>query len=204
MWLKKKMPAIVYLVSAILLCACSGDIREKTVKASCITDLIFVEDELVPNKDFVWNMGTEEFLASIYGAEMLRPDSETFEAHRYFHSDEQNTTTFTPPITYRIEGIPGEADIGYAFNENGLYQSGYSWICEDSEKARTCAEVLAADLNSNPNIVEIPFEIPEAAGLEGGNVSYEWSLANAPDQHIALLVPNMGDSWIVTITVKNF
>lgn len=208
--MKKRTIGICLSLVLLLLCGCSNshDNGVKTVKVSNFTDLIFDKDVLLPNPDFAWGMTTDDFLSKVYGADTMDPDSENFDNYRYSHSEEANITTFSPPISYAIDGISDKADVGYAFDANGLYQSAYSWIFKSSEteKAAKTVEVLAADLNANPNIAANRFEMPDLSKDARDNPSflyeYKWSLVNGAEQSIKLLVSGkIPNAIIVTLAI---
>lgn len=179
--------ALVYILTG-----CNDSYRGtvKSIKAENITDIIFEDDVLLPNKDFTWNMKEADFLSVVYGAETMDPESESFEYYRYYHSDEQNITTFTPPVSYRIDGIPCEADVMLVFDEKGLSAAAYSWVFEETEgeEAEKTFALLAENINSDPNIRPEQFELPD---LSVGNTTdfpcrYSWEPMDGSDIDINL------------------
>ena len=123
----------------------------KTIQVSQFTNLIFDKTMLVPNSEFTWNVSKEDFLSRIYGADTLDPNSNSFDEYRYFYSKETNITTFTPPISYAVDNIPGKAEVAFAFNERGLFKTGYVWTFKSNEinKAEKVVTILAGDFNTS-------------------------------------------------------
>lgn len=192
----------------IMGCTNTNDIDIKQIETLSFTKLIFNQEIFLPNTEFVWNMGTEEFLSKVHGADTMNPESELFDAHRYFHSDESNITTFTPPISYVVDGISGEADVAYVFNENGLFKSGYSWTFKNSEaeKLKEAISVLVEDFNSHTNIEANNIEIPDLAksGEESFPYKFQWSIIDKPNHYIELAVLNLKDNYILQLTIGAF
>lgn len=128
--MKRRISVWLIVVSVMVLlygCGNSHQSEGKREKVSEFTDLLFEDDVFVPNRDFAWNMSKEDFLSKVEGADVLDPDSETFDEYRYFYSSETGITTFTPLITYEIGGISGEAEAAFAFGGEGLFRAGYVW-----------------------------------------------------------------------------
>lgn len=107
-----KRTVIIMFILITLLCGCNSaeTSSEKLIKVSKITDLIFADEALIPNPDFSWGMEQKDFLANVYGSETMDPNSESFDEQRYFYSEEQNVTTCSPPITYRVKDISVDAE----------------------------------------------------------------------------------------------
>lgn len=209
MKLMKKLLSIVILpcmLFSLLLSGCSTDELQsvKREKVSGIADLIFSDDGLVPNGELTWNMGTEEFLKRVYGAETMIPGEESFDEQRYFYSEEQNVSTYNPPVVYRVKGMEADAEVIYAFDESGLYMAGYSWTFdkEDQEKAEKCIELLADELNSDPHIVPTAVEQPDLSQLERALQYSKWSVADAKEQSVELSVLSHLNTISVTLTIK--
>ena len=205
--LNKKMLSILIITLAYILTGCnnsnSSDI--KSIKIAKFTDIIFDDNMLIPSPGLAWNMGTDDFLSKIYGAETMNPESEVFEEYRYSYSEEANITTFTPPVSYRIDHIPCESDVAFAFSKDGLYKVGYSWIFGDNkaDAVKETLKILADDFNSNPNIVASQFEVPDLSTENNANFPYEyrWLLVDNSDRYIVLSVFNL-KGYIVQITVE--
>ena len=191
--MKRRISFWLITVSVMVLlfgCGNSNQSEGKREKVSEFTDLLFEDDVFVPNRDFAWNMSKEDFLSKVEGADVLDPDSETFDEYCYFYSSETGITTFTPLITYEIGGISGEAEAAFAFGGEGLFRAGYVWDFNEGEedKVKQAVAVLAEDLNANENIQENPFEIPDLSDKDAAAFPYryEWQLRDFPQGHIEL------------------
>ncbi len=159
-------------------------------------------------------MSTEDFLAKVYRADMLRPDSETFDFYRYHYIEEKDITTYTPPIEYKVSGIPGEMDVAYVFNRDGLYRAGYSWGFpaadeQKVEKAQTVVKTVVEELNSNPKLTPEPFDLAELLEqLEDSTpavTKHRWIYTDNPDLRIELMCSNIiRDSRNIGITVDRW
>lgn len=194
----------ILVVILVSLCGCSQEDSEgnKTVKVSKFTDLIFQEDELVPNPDFSWNITTDDFVSKVYRGDIFNPESDTFDEYRYYHSDETGITTFTPLITYDIEKFPDDADVMFVFDENGLVRSGYSWILADT-KTKDIEDLvsrLTEDMNSNSNVVPISLELPDLSKIERP-YQCKWSLVAEGDSYIQLTISHIKNSNTISISV---
>lgn len=204
---RKPLFLLMTVITIFLLYGCGnpGQSDTKTVEAVQFTDLIFDEKALVPNSDFSWNMSKEDFLSKIHRADIFDPDNESFDEYRFFFSEETNITTFTPMITYDVGSIPGEAEVIYAFREDGLFKSGYVWTFEDgeAEKAQETANVLINDFNTNENILENQFEAPDLLKDDTAAFpyQYQWSLPDSPEGYIKLGIFRMRESILVQVTV---
>lgn len=203
----RKIFIFIAAISIFLLYGCgnSGKSGAKTVKAAQFTDLIFDNTDLLPNTDFTWNMGKEDFLSKVYRADILDPDSGTFDEYRYSHSRETNTTTFTPLISYTVDGIPGEAEAAFAFNEEGLFKSGYAWVFKEGEedKAKKAVEILADNFNTNENLTENQLEIPDLTkeDMVAFPYRYQWLLTDSSQGYVELVVSELKKNIIVQVTV---
>ncbi len=186
-------------------CGRSNGSDIKTVRVSQFTDLIFEDTSFLPNNEFTWNMGKDDFLSMVYGADTMDPDSESFEEYRYFYSEETNITTFTPPMVYAVNDIPGEAEAAFAFNEGGLFKAGYVWTykADEAEKAEKAVTILAQDFNTNENIVEGQPEIPDFSDEDSNPFPYryQWPLVGGSQGYIELSVLKMQENIIVQLTV---
>ena len=149
-------------------------------------------------------MSKEDFLSKVEGADVLDPDSETFDEYRYFYSSETGITTFTPLITYEIGGISGEAEAAFAFGGEGLFRAGYVWNFNEGEedKVKQAVAVLAEDFNANENIQENPFEIPDLSDKDTAAFPYryEWQLRDFPQGHIELGILKIKEDILVQVT----
>ncbi len=185
-------------------CGNSNQSEGKREKVSKFTDLLFEDDVFVPNRDFAWNMSKEDFLSKVEGADILDPESETFDEYRYSYSGKTGITTFTPLITYEIGGISGEAEVAFAFGGEGLFRAGYVWDFNEGEedKVKQAVAVLAEDLNANENIQENPFEIPDLSDKDAAALpyQYEWQLRDFPQGHIELEILKIKESILVQVT----
>lgn len=204
--MKKKIMFVLSFI--VLLSGCNGFSRqtaEKTVNISQFTDVIFDDTELLPNTEFAWNMGVDEFMENTYGADVLDPNSKTFDSQRYFYSKEQNVTTLSPPVYYNIDKIPAKAEVIYAFNEDGLFKSGYSWKFEEDkiEDLNETVSILINDLNSNSNLIKQTIDIPNVSENEPFNSSYiiTWVLADSPESSIILLLNKIKHTYLLVITI---
>lgn len=205
--MKRRISFWLITVSVMVLlfgCGNSNQSEGKREKVSEFTDLLFEDDVFVPNRDFAWNMSKEDFLSKVEGADVLDPDSETFDEYCYFYSSETGITTFTPLITYEIGGISGEAEAAFAFGGEGLYRSGYVWNFNEGEedKVKQAVAVLAEDLNANENIQENPFEIPDLSDKDAAAFPYryEWQLRDFPQGHIELGIFKIKEDILVQVT----
>lgn len=202
---KKKV--ILILFSLIMLSGCkeSNQTVEKTIHISRFTDVIFEDGILLPNTEFVWNMEADEFMENTYGADVLDPNSKTFDSQRYFYSEEQNITTLSPPVCYSIDKIPITAKVIYAFHEDGLFKSGYSWKFEEDniEDLNETLSILINDLNSNSNLIEQNIDIPNLSENETLNFPYTitWTLINSLESSITLRLNKMQHTYLLDITI---
>ena len=204
--MKKKIMFVLSFI--VLLSGCNGFSRqtaEKTVNISQFTDVIFDDTELLPNTEFAWNMGVDEFMENTYGADVLDPNSKTFDSKRYFYSKEQNVTTLSPPVYYNIDKIPAKAEVIYTFNEDGLFKSGYSWKFEEDkmEDLNETVSILINDLNSNSNLIKQTIDIPNVLENEVFNSPYTitWVLADSPESSITLRLNKMKHTYLLDITI---
>ena len=187
------------------------DTGVKSVRVSKISKLIFHKDELVPGTGFVWNMGIDDFLSKVYGADTLKPDSQSFDKYRYSYQEEISITTLRPPLLFSIDNIPGSAQVTYAFDENGLYASVYSWIYNNDsevqklESVKKAVEVLMDDLNSNPHIIANYFDIPDLSKSSEGDFPYKfkWLLTKQSHRYIELSISKLQYSYIISFTIGN-
>lgn len=199
----------VFALFMVLLSGCSQSDKttEKTIEVPRFTDLVLKEDKLLPNVDLTWNMSIEEFMEDIYGADMLNPESKNFDSYRYSYSEAQKVTTLEPPILYSISDFPKKAEVGYAFNENGLYMAGYSWIfkAEETEDARKTAASLLDDLTANPYLIRQTAEVPDFSKDEIGDIPYivTWTLTDSSEQSVELqlLLRKIQNSVAVSVTI---
>lgn len=205
--MKRRISFWLITVSVMVLlfgCGNSNQSEGKREKVSEFTDLLFEDDVFVPNRDFAWNMSKEDFLSKVEGADVLDPDSETFDEYRYFYSSETGITTITPLITYEIGGISGEAEAAFAFGGEGLFRAGYVWDFNEGEedKVKQAVAVLAEDLNANENIQENPFEIPDLSDKDAAAFPYryEWQLRDFPQGHIELGILKIKEDILVQVT----
>ena len=205
--MKRRISVWLIVVSVMVLlygCGNSHQSEGKREKVSEFTDLLFEDDVFVPNRDFAWNMSKEGFLSKVEGADVLDPDSETFDEYRYFYSSEGAITTFTPLITYEIGGISGEAEAAFAFGGEGLFRAGYVWNFNEGEedKVKQAVAVLAEDFNANENIQENPFEIPDLSDKDTAAFPYryEWQLRDFPQGHIELGILKIKEDILVQVT----
>ena len=197
---------LYFLILLLLLSGCTQSHKntEKTIKASKLTDLIFEEDKLLPNREADWNMEVDVFVEDIYGGDMLNPEHENFDQYRYSHSEEQGITTLEPSILYQIDGISQKASVGYAFNEEGLYSSAYHWTFKEGESVRAdvnkAVRTLADDFNSNPYLTGEIVEIPDFRNIETMELPYRltWRMADSSEPYIELSL-NQYQSWITVI-----
>lgn len=203
----KKIFVLIALILIFLLAGCgnAGKSDTKTIKVSQFTDLIFDGTDLLPNTDFAWNMSRDDFLSKVYRADVLDPGSETFNEYRYSHSKETNITTYTPMIACVVDGIPGEGEAAFAFNEEGLFRTGYVWIYKEdetnnAEKALAC---LMDNLNTSEYTLENQFEIPDLSNAETADFPYEyqWLPADSSQGYIELGVLKLKGHTIVQVTV---
>lgn len=204
--MKKKIMFVLSFL--ILLSGCNGFLcqtAEKTVNISRFTDVIFDDTELLPNTEFAWNMEIDEFMENTYGADVLDPNSKTFDSQRYFYSKEQNVATLSPPVYYNIDKIPAKAEVIYAFNEDGLFKSGYSWKFEEDkiEDLNETVSILINDLNSNSNLIKQTIDIPNVSENEAFNSPYiiTWVLADSPESSITLRLNKMKHTYLLDITI---
>lgn len=204
--MKKKIMFVLSFI--VLLSGCNGFSRqtaEKTVNISQFTDVIFDDTEFLPNTEFAWNMGVDEFMENTYGADVLDPNSKTFDSQRYFYLKEQNVTTLSPPVYYNIDKIPAKAEVIYAFNEDGLFKSGYSWKFEEDkiEDLNETVSILINDLNSNSNLIKQTIDIPNVLENEVFNSPYTitWVLADSPESSITLRLNKMKHTYLLDITI---
>lgn len=204
--MKKKIMFVLSFI--VLLSGCNGSSHqtaEKTVNISQFTDVIFDDTELLPNTEFAWNMGVDEFMENTYGADVLDPNSKTFDSQRYFYSKEQNVTTLSSPVYYNIDKIPAKAEVIYAFNEDGLFKSGYSWKFEEDkiEDLNETVSILINDLNSNSNLIKQTIDIPNVLENEVFNSPYTitWVLADSPESSITLRLNKMKHTYLLDITI---
>lgn len=105
-------------------CGDRGALDVKTVKASRFTDLVFDGDALTPGQGFNWQMGTEDYLSKVYGADTMKPGSESFNEYRYFYSEEMGVSMYlymamhrplrrrTETACFQTEGSLYSADSG--------------------------------------------------------------------------------------------
>lgn len=199
--------AVTFLY-VISFCSCNASDKKniKIFNVSNISDLIFDKDKLVPNKDFTWNTSIDEFLSKTHGAETMTPDNEKFEELRYHHIDESDITTLIPPVAYSFAKIPIEADVAYAFNKEGLYKVGYSWIFNgnQSTEAKKSLEILKNDLNSNENIIAKDFELPDLSKLGDTTLPYQykWSLSNETDKYIEMSINKLQQHFVLQLTIE--
>lgn len=185
------------------------DTGNKVERVSQFSKLIFHKGEMVPNRSFSWNMGIDDFLSEVYGADTMKPDSESFNQYSYSYNEKFNSTSFTPPITYIVKGIPGEATSMYNFNDTGLYQSGYAWVYNDGSQnekivmVEKAIEVLAEDINSNPNMIADKLEMPDLTKMDDTLFPYKfrWSHAVNSDWYIELHVGKLRDSFNVAVSI---
>ncbi len=205
--MKRRISFWLITVSVMVLlfgCGNSNQSEGKREKVSEFTDLLFEDDVFVPNRDFAWNMSKEDFLSKVEGADVLDPDSETFDEYCYFYSSETGITTFTPLITYEIGGISGEAEAAFAFGGEGLFRAGYVWNFNEGEedKVKQAVAVLAEDFNANENIQENPFEIPDLSDKDTAAFPYryEWQLRDFPQGHIELGILKIKEDILVQVT----
>lgn len=177
----------------------------KTIQVSQFTNLIFDKTMLVPNSEFTWNVSKEDFLSRVYGADTLDPNSDSFDEYRYFYSEETNITTFTPPISYAVDNIPGEAEVAFAFNERGLFKSGYVWTFKSDEinKVEKAVTILVEDFNVNENITKNQFEMPDLSNKDtvAFPYGYQWFPVSGTQEYIDLSISKLRESIIVQITV---
>ena len=205
--MKRRISVWLIVVSVMVLlygCGNSHQSEGKREKVSEFTDLLFEDDVFVPNRDFAWNISKEGFLSKVEGADVLDPDSETFDEYRYFYPSETGITTFTPLITYEIGGISGEAEAAFAFGGEGLFRAGYVWNFNEGEedKVKQAVAVLAEDFNANENIQENPFEIPDLSDKDTAAFPYryEWQLRDFPQGHIELGILKIKEDILVQVT----
>ena len=178
------------------------NIREKDVKVSEFSNINVMDGEIIPNQEFSWKISVDEFLSKIYGSEVLDPDSETFDEGRYWHSEEQGVTTITPPILYRIKGTAVDADVTYAFNEDGLYVTFYFWnFGGQMEEAQKCAVLIAEDLNTNPYLTPIAYEKPDFSQLTEESLQYRWEMKDSSDQYIRMAMRQIYEHSTISISV---
>lgn len=206
--MKKKTGFLLFtIILMFLLFGCNNFSESdiKTIEVSQFTNLIFNKTMLVPNSEFTWNVSKEDFLSGIYGADTLDPNSDSFDEYRYFYSKETNITTFTPPITYAVDNILGEAEVAFAFDERGLFKSGYVWTFKSNEinKAEKVVTILAEDLNTNENIIENQFEIPDLMNKDttAFPYRYQWFPACGTQEYIELSILKIQEYIIIEVTV---
>ena len=206
--MKKKTGFLLFTIILMFLLSGCNNFSEsdiKTIQVSQFTNLIFNKTMLVPNSEFTWNVSKEDFLSGIYGADTLDPNSDSFDEYRYFYSKETNITTFTPPITYAVDKIPGEAEVAFAFDERGLFKSGYVWTFKSNEinKAEKVVTILAEDLNTNENIIENQVEIPDLMNKDTAAFPYryQWFPACGTQEYIELSILKIQEYIIIEVTV---
>ena len=203
-WLMKKTGILLMFLLLFVLSGCDGkkNIREKVIKVPEFSSINIIDGKMVPNKNFGWKISVDEFLSKIYGSKVLDPDSETFDEGRYWHSEEQGVTTITPPILYRIKGTAVDADVTYAFNEDGLYVTFYFWNFEGQmEEAQKCAVLIAEDLNTNPYLTPIAYEKPDFSQLTEESLQYRWEMKDSSDQYISMAMRQIYEHSTISISV---
>ncbi len=164
-----------------------------------------MDGEIIPNQEFSWKISVDEFLSKIYGSEVLDSDRETFDEGRYWYSEEQGVTTITPPIVYRIKGTAVDADVTYVFNEEGLYRIFYVWDFKNNmEGAQDYATLILEDLNANSYLVPVAYEKPDLLQLNEESLIYRWELKDFSNQYIDMVMRQIYDNSLITITVNGF
>ena len=181
------------------------NIREKDVKVSEFSNINVMDGEIIPNQEFSWKISVDEFLSKIYGSEVLDSDRETFDEGRYWYSEEQGVTTITPPIVYRIKGTAVDADVTYVFNEEGLYRIFYVWDFKNNmEGAQDYATLILEDLNANSYLVPVAYEKPDLLQLNEESLIYRWELKDFSNQYIDMVMRQIYDNSLITISVNGF
>lgn len=204
--MKYKFYLVAATVLMLILCGCGslGKSDIKSVKVSNFTDLIFDDGVFVPNTEFAWNMSEDDFLSKVYGADRMDPDSENFDEYRYSNSEETNITTFTPPVSYRIDPVPTEVEAAYAFNESGLFKAGYVWTFKENEtdKAEQTIAALIKDVSSNENIMDGQFEAPALSDMDTDDFPYtcKWTIADLPQGYVEMAVLKIKEHTVVQLT----
>lgn len=203
----KKTGILLMFLLLFVLSGCDGkkNIREKVIKVPEFSSINIIDGKMVPNKDFGWKISVDEFLSKIYGSEVLDSDRETFDEGRYWYSEEQGVTTITPPIVYRIKGTAVDADVTYVFNEEGLYRIFYVWDFKNNmEGAQDYATLILEDLNANSYLVPVAYEKPDLLQLNEESLIYRWELKDFSNQYIDMVMRQIYDNSLITITVNGF